>query len=142
VKEKEKYIPNEIDCGKKVVVDNNTKLHFVNRILTTKAFNKYCNKNINKCAPKINTNPAEVDKTKKNVINTLGKKNISFDANSFYSIAKTVSAYGVITQDNKLLIGKNAYSTGDMIGNYKITYINYKNGVVIIDGTKFSVKRQ
>jgi len=116
-------------------------LHFINRILNTKAYNKYC-KNTN-CSPKINTTLKEINQTKNSVKKTIGKIKISFKGLNFFQISKILSKYGVITKDNRLIVGNKIYKTGDLINNkYKITYIDYNRGIVVIDIIAYKIRKE
>ena len=121
--------------------NNNENLHFVNRVLGSLHYKKEClNKN---CKPKLNINHNETKKTKTNVINTLNKKNISLKGLNFYQLASVISKYGVITEDNKLLIGKKTFKTGDMINNnYKINLIDYNKGLIVINYRSVNLKNK
>jgi len=125
-----------------ITLSGDVKLHFVNRILDTEGYNKKCKST--KCKPKINTNPASVKKTTENVEKTISKKEISLKGKNFFQLSKIIANYGVITHNNRLIIGKHIFKRGDKLNkNHIVTYIDFNKGVIVIDNiSALKVKKE
>ena len=135
VKEKEiKEIIKQPPKENKTIIKITKPLHFINRVLMKKAFEKKCKNK--ECAPKLNINKVQTQKTIENVKKTIGKKHFDLENKKFYELTKIISKYGVIRPDNTLVLGDKIYKKGDILNkNYKIFYIKYKDGLVALNYT-------
>jgi len=133
---------NYYNNSQKITIAGNLDLHFVNRVLTTKTYNKKCKNK--ECKPKINITQAGEKQTIKDVTKTIGKKDIPLKGKNFYQLSKIISHYGIITHDNALIIGNHIFKAGNKLNDkFVLSYVDFDKGIIVIDNVSaIKVKKE